>query len=128
MPSKTKTPTAPNGFDVEKIATTGQQSLAAMAHLHSRVFRDAMKFNAELLDFARRRIDAEIEASDRLCRCDSVAGAMEVASDFCRKAYRDYAEGATSLMRLGTSVGAKNAEETLAEASKVTGSAGDRPA
>jgi len=82
-----------------------------------------MKFNAELLDFARRRIYAEIDASDRLCRCDTVAGAMEVASEFYRTACRDYAEEATALMRLGADVGARNAEETLAEASKVTESA-----
>jgi hypothetical protein len=105
--------------EIENAAQTGQKSVAAFAHLHSRVFRDAMKFNAELLDFARRRIGADIETSDRLTRCSSVTDAMGVMTDFCQNAFHDYADHTTSLVRVGTTITSQNAEETIAEATQV---------
>ena len=39
-----------SGPDVNEVAEASQRSLAAFAHMHSRVFRDALRFNAELLD------------------------------------------------------------------------------
>ena len=110
------------GIDIEKATENGQRSLAAFAHLHSRAFRDAMKFNASMLDFARRRMGAEIEASDRLCRCDNVTDAMKVMSDFYEVALNDYAEHTAAILRAGTEISAANAEETLAEASRLNGS------
>lgn len=110
-----------NGPDLEQVAEAGQRSLAAMAHLHSRAFRDALKFNAELLDFAQRRISADIQASDRLARCNSVNEAMDALSEFYQGALRDYAEETTALVRLGTSLGSENAEELVGEAAKRAG-------
>ena len=108
-------------FDIEQATATGQKSIAAFAHLHSRVFRDAMKFNAELLDFARRRIGAEIETSDRLSRCESMTDAVEVMTKFCQCAFEDYAQQTTSLVRIGTEISTRNVEETAAEATKLNG-------
>ena len=110
-----------NGPDLEQVAETGQRSLAAFAQLHSRAFRDALKFNAELLDFAQRRLSADIQTSDRLARCQSVTEAMDVLSDFYQGAFRDYAEETTALARLGTSIGAESAEEALAEVQRMGG-------
>lgn len=109
-----------DGPDFEQVAETGQRSLAALAHLHSRAFRDALKFNAELLDFAQRRLSADIRTSDRLARCESVTEAMDALSDFYQGALRDYAEETTALVRLGTSIGAESTEETLAETQRLS--------
>ena len=101
-----------NGADLEQVTEAGQHSLAAMAQMHARVFRDALRFNAELLDFASRRVRADIDASNRLARCDSATEAMDVMSEFYQGALRDYAEESTALVRLGTAL----SEETGAEA------------
>lgn len=123
MPTKAHSRPAANpvNLDIEQAAETGQKSVAAFAHMHSRVYRDAMKFNAELLDFARRRIGADIAASDRLTRCQSVTDAVDVMSDFYQTALHDYADHTTSLMRVGSTITAQNAEETLAEAARLNG-------
>jgi hypothetical protein len=110
-----------NGLDFDVVAQTGQRSMAAMAHLHSRAFRDAMKFNAELLDFTRRRIGANIETSDRLAHCESVTEAFEVVTGFCQGAVQDYAAESTALMRIGTEIAAKSTEETVADAARAGG-------
>jgi hypothetical protein len=121
MPKKAEIETNTNGvnFDIEQVAQTSQKSVAAIAHLHSRVFRDAMKFNAELMDFARRRIGADIETSDRLTHCDSVTDAIEVMTGFYQNAFHDYTDQSTSMIRAGTMITAQNAEETVAEATRL---------
>ena len=110
-----------NGPDLEQVAEAGQRSLAALAHVHSRAFRDALKLNAELLDFARRRIGADIQTSDRLARCNSVSEAMDALGDFYQGAFRDYAEETTALVRLGSSIGSESAEEAVGEAARMAG-------
>lgn len=109
-----------NGPDIEQVAEAGQRSLATLAQLHSRAFRDALKFNAELLDFARRRVAADIQATDRLAHCESVTEAMDALSEFYQGAFRDYAEETTALARLGTMFGAENTEEMVAGVAQVS--------
>lgn len=116
MPKQTKTQPSVNGMDLEAISQTSQRSLTAMAHLHSRAFRDAMKFNAELLDFTRRRVGANIETSDRLSRCETVTEAVDVVTGFCQGAVQDYSEESAALFRIGTEIATRNSEEALAEA------------
>jgi len=116
MPKESVKQTKDNAVDIEQATQAGQKSVAAIAHLHSRVFRDAMKFNAEVLDFARRRIGADIEASDRLTRCGSMTDAMEVMTDFCQSAVHDYSDQTASLINTGNTIASQIAEETVAEA------------
>lgn len=118
MPKKPKNqPNAgSNAASIEQATQAGQKSMTAIAHLHSRVFRDAMKFNAEVLDFARRRIGADIETSDRLTRCGSVTDAVEVMTDFYQTAFQDYSTQTASLIETGSKITSQNAEETVAEA------------
>lgn len=104
-----------NGPDFEQVAEAGQRSLATLANLHSHSFREALKFNAELLDFAQRRISADIQTSDRLARCQSVTEAMDALSDFYQGAFRDYAEETTALVRLGSEIGTETAGEIAGE-------------
>jgi len=115
----------PTVIDIEQAAQIGQKSATAFAHLHSRVLRDAMKFNAELMDFARRRIGADIETSDRLTHCESVTDAVEVMTGFYQNAFHDYADQTTSMIRVGATITSQNAEETVAEATRLNGTPGD---
>lgn len=116
MPNQTRPnrPAAP--VDLTKATQIGQQSLSAVAHIHGRMIRDSMRFQAELLDFARRRLGAEIEAHDRLLRCTSPDDAAKVVNEFCQTAARDYSEEAAGLMKLCVGMAAQAAEETVAEA------------
>ncbi len=109
------------GIDLEAAAENSQKSVTAFAHLHSRAFRNAMKFNAEVLDFARRRVGADIETSDRLCQCETVTDAMKVMSDFYQNAFNDYAEQTATMLRSGTELSAQTAGETIAEAERLNG-------
>lgn len=120
MPKQSETKPGPNGPDINQVTETGQKSLAAIAHLHSRVFRDALRFNSELLDFAQRRIRKDIETSDRLSRCESVTDAMEVVTDFCQTAFRDYADHGSAIIRAGASITSQSTEETVTEAAGIT--------
>ena len=63
-----------------------------------------MKFNAEVMDFARRRIGADIETSDRLTRCGSVTDAVEVMTDFYQTAFQDYSTQTASLIETGSKI------------------------
>jgi len=115
MPKQSKPASHGNGLDFQTVAESGQRSLAAMARLHSRAFRDAMKFNAELLDFTRRRVGANIAASDQLAHCENVNDAVEVVTGFCQCAMEDYSEESTTLMRMGSEIAKQNGEETAAD-------------
>lgn len=127
MPKQTQRQPKPDttNIDIEQAAQTGQKSVLAFAHLHSRAFRDAMKFNAELMDFARRRIGADIEASDRLTRCESVTDAVEVMTGFCQNAFQDYADQTASMVQVSATISAQNSEETVAEATRLNETPGD---
>ena len=127
MPKKTPTTgkSAPNvaidpvNFDATGFAETGQKSLLAMAHLHARLMCNALEVNAELLDFARRRIGEEMSASGRLSRARTTAEASEVMSGFCQKALKDYAEEAERIIKIGTDVTLRSVEEIQAETDEV---------
>jgi hypothetical protein len=115
MPKHPKPAPTSNGLDLQAVAETGQRSLAAMARMHTRAFRDAMKFNAELLDFTRRRIGANIATSDKLAHCETVNEAVDVVTGFCQCAMEDYSEESTTLIRMSTEIAKQNGEETAAE-------------
>lgn len=108
-------------MDIEQAAQNGQKSLTAFAHMHTRVFRDAMRFNAQLLDFARRRVGADIETSDRLSRCETITDAMDVMTNFYNDAVQDYASQTADVVLASTEISARNVEESLAEASRLNG-------
>jgi len=106
---------AAGSVDVGEVARASQKSLATISHLHNRMIRDSLRFQAELLEFAQRRVRADIEAQDRLMRCSSPNDAARVVNEFCQTAARDYSEEAAGLMKLCVGMAAEAAEETVAE-------------
>lgn len=117
------TETANAALDIERMADAGQKSMFAFAHLHQRLMRNALQVNAEILDFARKRVDEDIRTSDRLTRCDNVNDAMEVMSSFYQKAFEAYADEANQLMRLGSEAARTSIEEMQRETRHLTGTA-----
>ena len=116
----------PMAPDVDQFASAGSRSLLAVAHLHARLMRNALEVNAEVLDFARRRVGEEIGASQKLGRARNPAEAAEVMSGFYRKALEDYAEAAERIVRITADSARRSIEETQAETDEVLarGSAG----
>lgn len=104
--------------DIERVAVAGQKSMMAFTHLHTRLLRNALEVNAELLDFARKRIGEDIRASEELCRCDNVTDALEVMSGFYQKALQEYAEEANELVKRSAESAKKASEETWAETTR----------
>jgi len=100
-------PAAATGFDMQNFAESGQRSFAAIAQMHSRAFNEAMKFNAELADFAGRRIGANLETSGKLSRCKNVAEAFDVFNGHCQHALEEYARESAALMKIGTDMAAE---------------------
>lgn len=101
--------------DLDRVADASQKSLLAFAHLHTRLLRNALEVNAEILDFARKRITEDIRTNDRLCSCDNVTDAMEVMSGFYQKAFEEYTEEANNLVRIGTEATQRSLEESQRE-------------
>ncbi len=109
----------PIGPSLEEFTASGRRSLLAMAHLHSRLMRNALELNAELLHFAHRRVEEDISASEKLSRSRTPAEATEVMNGFYRKALEDYAEEAEKVMKIGADAARRSIEETQAEADEV---------
>lgn len=110
-----------SGVDLGQMAKLNQQSFETVAHIHSRMLRDGLRFQAELFDFARRRLGKNVETQDRLSRCHSVNDAVEVLNEFCTTAARDYGEEAQGLIKLCVSMAAETANENITEASENNG-------
>jgi len=119
MSDRTKPVTKP-GIDVNGITEVGTKSATAMTQLHARMFRDALKFNAELLDFARRRLGEDIKATEQLCRCESMPDAMSVMNDFYQKAVQQYTDETSNLVQFSRTTAAEATREIRGE----TGQAG----
>ncbi len=114
-PQTRKSTTAADALDLDRLANAGQNSLLAFGHLHSRLLRNALEVNAELLDFARNRIGEDIRTSERLARCDNATDTMEVMSEFYQKAFEEYAEEANQLVKLGSDVAKHSLEDIQRE-------------
>ena len=114
-PQTGKSTTAADTLALDWLANASQNSLFAYGHLHSRLLRNALEVNAELLDFARNRIGEDIRTSERLARCDNATDTMEVMSEFYQKAFEEYAEEANQLVKLGSDVTKRSLEDIQRE-------------
>ena len=110
-PQTRKSTTAADALDLDRLANASQNSLLAFGHVHSRMLRNVLEVNAELLDFARNRIGEDIRTSDRLALCDNATDAMEVMSEFYQKAFEEYAEEANQLVKLGSDAAKHSLED-----------------
>lgn len=106
--------------ELDRVANAGEKSVLAFAHLHSRLLRNALEINAELMDFARKRLGEDIEASEKFSHCKSVGDAVEVMNGFCQNAVRDYAEESNRIVRMSSDATRRSMEETAREAEEAS--------
>ena len=108
------------GVDLQQVANAGEKSMFAFAHLHSHLLRSALEVNAELLDFARKRLDQDIDTSEKFSRCRTMSEAMEVMNRFCQTAMHDYAEESSRIVKIGSDATRRSMEEIAKEADEAS--------
>ena len=121
--SRKTTPTTPTPVDFSQIARTSQEALERMTRVQTRMLREGMGMQAELLDFARRRLGADLETQKRLGQCANMGEAMREMSAFYSTAVRDYSSEAVELMSRCASIAAESESETPAPPAKGDGKA-----
>ncbi|MCP3056644.1 phasin family protein [Aurantimonas marianensis] len=92
------------GFDTEEISAIGQRSFAAMTHMNAHLFQALVRYNGALLDFARHRLERELEMSGKLAGCKSPDEAASLIQDFYKTAFAEYSDEVGTLMELGAKV------------------------
>lgn len=91
----------------------GEMPVMAFTQVQTRMMREALAMQAELIDFVRSRIGRDIETNEKLAKCRSMPEALEVMTGFCRQAIDTYADEARKLMAMG-----RKAADEAAEAAK----------
>jgi len=114
------------GPNLDQLTKPSQKSMLAFGHLNSRLLRNALEVNAQLLDFARNRIGEDIRASEQLACCDNVTDTVAVISGFYQKAFAEYAEEANQLVKLGSDAATHSLEDIQRGTIEVSESAADK--
>ena len=113
------TAAVPHGAGPARLAEARQGPAMAFVTLHSRLLRNALEVNAELLDFVRRRLDADMRASRDLAACKTAAEAAEVVNGFRQRALEDYAEETGRVLQFGADAARRALEESRAETDEI---------
>ena len=107
----TKRKTAPaaervgaSAFDIDGLVAMNQRSIDAMTRMNARIYQNMMRVRTEFLDFTGRRLRANIEAAQNLTGGGKPGDAVEAVYDFQRKIISDYADEASELVKMSTSM------------------------
>ncbi|WP_206454364.1 phasin family protein [Aurantimonas marina] len=92
------------GFDLEELSAAGQRSFAAMTHMNAHLFHALARYNGELLDFTKNRLERDLLMSEKLAGCKTVDEAVDLVQDFCKTALAEYSDEVGALVELGTKV------------------------
>lgn len=92
------------GFDIEELSATSQRSFAAVTHMNAHLFNALARYNGELLDFAKNRLERDLLMSEKLAGCKTVDEAVDLAQDFYKTAFAEYSDEVGALMDLGARV------------------------
>jgi hypothetical protein len=90
---------SPAGEAIERIASANRKMLETAGRATARSAQGMIAAQKRLMDFAARRILADLDAAAALGRCarpDEVAAAAQA---FCARALADYAHETTELLR-----------------------------
>jgi len=107
--SKRKTaPAAERGgaaaFDIDGLIAINQRSIDAMTRMNTRIYQNMMRVHTELLDFTSRRLRADIEVAQKLTGGGKLDEAVEAVYGFQRQIISDYADEASALVKMSTSM------------------------
>ena len=81
-----------------------QRSIDAMTRMNTRIYQNMMRVHTELLDFTSRRLRADIEVAQKLTGGGKLDEAVEAVYGFQRQIISDYADEASALVKMSTSM------------------------
>ena len=120
---KTNSETSPfDAFDFARLSDTGERTMAALTQANARFFEIAARTNGEFLDFTRRRLQRDMEVSQKFAACRSVPETLDACQAFYRDAWTDYSDEMGRLMKVAADV------SQVAGAGAVADAAPSRPA
>jgi hypothetical protein len=126
----TKRKTAPaaerggaSAFDIDGLLAINQRSIDAMTRMNTRIYQNMMRVHTELLDFTGRRLRADIEVAQKLTGGGKLDDAIEAVYGFQRQIISDYADEASELVKMSTSMAGDLIQEVEDDVKKVVGEA-----
>jgi hypothetical protein len=91
-------------FDIDGLIAINQRSIDAMTRMNTRIYQNMMRVHTELLDFTSRRLRADIEVAQKLTGGGKLDEAVEAVYGFQRQIISDYADEASALVKMSTSM------------------------
>ncbi|NJR13407.1 MAG: phasin family protein [Phyllobacteriaceae bacterium] len=79
----------------------GQQWVMASARLQAQAYRAAMRFQIEMLDFLRHRVEQDMKFIDDLSAKEDMSEAMDVVSGFMQHTASEYTSEVSKLASIG---------------------------
>jgi len=70
----------------------------------AQVFRAAVSFQLEALEFLKRRYEMQVKFVDQLLESEQLDDAVDAFTAFVQDAATDYAEGANKVVTLGSKI------------------------
>ncbi len=124
----TKRKTAPaaervgaSAFDIDGLLAMNQRSIDAMTRMNTQIYQNMMRVHTELLEFTSRRLRADIEVAQKLTGGGKLEDAVEAAYGFQRQIISDYADEASELVKMSTSMAEDLIQEVEDDVKKVVG-------
>ena len=108
-------------FDIDELLAINQRSIDAMTRMNTRIYQNMMRVHTELLDFTSRRLSADIEVAQKLTGGGNLDDAVEAVYGFQRKIISDYADEASELLKMSTSMAEDLIQEVEDDVKKVAG-------
>ncbi len=91
-------------FDIDGLIAINQRSIDAMTRMNTQIYQNMVRVHTELLDFTSRRLRADIEVAQKLTGGAKLDDAVEAVYGFQRQIISDYADEASELVKMGTSM------------------------
>ena len=91
-------------------AANSQKLILAGVQVQAQVFRAAMSFQIEALQFLQRRCEMQVKFVDRLVESEQIDDAVDAFTAFMHDAATDYAEGANKVVTLGSKIASETAK------------------
>ena len=89
--------------------------------MNQRIYQNMMRVHTELLDFTSRRLRADIEVAQKLTGGGKLDDAVEAVYGFQRQMISDYADEASELVKMSTSMAGYLIQEVEDDVKEVVG-------
>ena len=93
-----------SAIDFDGLLANNQRSIDAMTRMNTKIYENMMCVHTELLEFTQRRLTADVEIAQTLNGGGKLDNAMEAVYGFQRQMISDYADEASELVKMCTSM------------------------